>query len=272
MITIIYGPPRKGKTSYMTTLANKIAFDRSRTRVMQDEVMQMLENGFKVSIPEHCVFSNYPIRLKKFRYTDKQSYIINPFRLGFYNNEVETHFIPPYSAIFITEAQKYLNSRMAMYYPDWQSRWYEQHGHFNLDIYLDVQRPMLIDPNIRDLANFIEIVDLDESYDSFGKVSKMRWVIRKIDNSSLWEKYMNSGKTDKSCYTEEVVEYDGNVFNSYDSFSCKPKFYDGHFEEDFSLNTTTESDGSIASIIKTLEENDDELPQGFYQKRSMRSA
>ena len=272
MITIIYAPPRTGKTVFMTMLANKVAFDREQTKLMQSEVESMQQAGFNVNVPKHCVYANYDIRLKKFRYSERRSYKINPYRLGFANNFVETHFLPPYSTIFITEAQKYLNSRMAMYYPDWQSRWFEQHGHDNLNIYLDTQRPMLIDPNIRELSCFIEIMKLDKFYDDYGRINALRWTIRKIDNSSLWDRYMSSGKKDKNCYTEEIVEADYNVFLCYDSFSCKPKFLDGHFEEDFSLKEFIESDGSMRSIIEYLQKNDDELPSGFYQKRSAKGA
>ena len=66
---------------------------------------------------------------------------------------------------------------MSMYFPEWQSRWYEQHGHDSLGIYLDTQIPMLIDVNIRELASFIEIVKLKVYYDDFNKVKKLKWTI-----------------------------------------------------------------------------------------------
>ena len=146
MITIIFAPPRTGKTCFMTHIANTIAFDRQRTRAMQAEIMNKQQNGFDAihTIPAHCVSANYDMTLRKFGYSLRYNRRINPFRLGFYNPFVETHFNLPYESIFITEAQKYLNSRMSAYFPDWQSRWYEQHGHNSLDIWLDTQRPISI--------------------------------------------------------------------------------------------------------------------------------
>ena len=132
---------------------------------------------------------------------------------------LQTHFNLPYEAIGITEAQKYLNSRMSMYFPEWQSRWYEQHGHDNLDIFLDTQRPMLIDVNIRELAQFIEIVKLKISYDYYGRPCKLVWTIRTIGNSSLFDKYMSSGKQDKSCYKESKVVANYNVFDLYEDIT-----------------------------------------------------
>ena len=267
MITIIFAPPRTGKTCFMTYLLNEAAFNRSRTKSMERELKSKNNNGFNLTIPKHCVSSNYAINFRKFGYSPRPSRVVNPYRLGFKNKFVETHFNYPFEAIGITEAQKYLNSRMSMYFPEWQSRWYEQHGHNNLDIFLDTQRPMLIDVNIRELSQFVEIMNLKISYDSYGRVSALKWKIRKIENSQLFDKYMSSGKKDKSCYTEETIIANYNVFALYDSQSCKPKFYDGHLEEDFDIQESKTTEESLEGYIKYLEESDDELPKNFYQRR-----
>ena len=267
MITIIFAPPRTGKTCFMTHMLNMRAFDLERNRAMAKEIMRKNQNGFNLSIPKHCVSSNYAIGFRKFGYRLRPSRVINPFRLGFDNPFVKTHFNLPYEVIGITEAQKYLNSRMSMYFPEWQSRWYEQHGHNNLEIYLDAQRPMLIDVNIRELAQFIEVIKLQIFYDDYNRVCKLKWKIRRIENSQLFDKYMSSGKKDKSCYTEEIVVADYNVFKMYDSQFCKPKFYDGHFEEDFDILESTSTENSLEGYIRFLEDYDDELPKNFYQRR-----
>ncbi|MDE7337066.1 MAG: hypothetical protein K2N32_03010 [Clostridia bacterium] len=234
---------------------------------MQSEITYKQANGFTSikTIPDHCVSANYDITMRKFGYSPRVSRRINPYRLGFKNADVETHYNFPYEAIFITEAQKYLNSRLSKNYPDWQSRWYEQHGHNNLDIWLDTQRPMLIDVNIRELAQFIEIVKLDVCYDGFLKPCLLEWHIRRIENSSLFDKYMASGKTDKNCYTAEIVTAMYNVFDCYDSQSCKPKFYEGHFEKDFDYDQAKPTEETLDGYIKYLKEFDDELPASFYQ-------
>lgn len=253
----------------MTHIANTTAFNRQRNRQMQSELMNKQANGFIniQTIPIHCVSANYDITFKKFGYSKRFSRRINPYRLGFANKFVKTHFNLPYECICITEAQKYLNSRMSMYFPEWQSRWYEQHGHNSLDIYLDTQRPMLIDVNIRELASFIEIVKLDLKYDEYGKVKKLKWTIRRIENSSLFDKYMASGKKDKTCYTEETIIANYNVFECYDSQNCKPKFYEGHFEEDIDYNQSEPVEETLQGYLNYLKENDDELPENFYQRR-----
>ena len=121
----------------MTHILNLHAFDKLRNKQMRQEIMRKNANGFNLTIPKHCVSSNYDITFRKYGYSPRFNRRINPYRLGFDNEFVKTHFNYPYEAIGITEAQKYLNSRMSMYFPEWQSRWYEQHGHNNLDIYLE---------------------------------------------------------------------------------------------------------------------------------------
>lgn len=271
MITIIFAPPGYGKTCFMTHCLVEKMFDRERNKAMQNEIMLKQANGFTnlKTIPMHCVSANYDITGRQFRYSPRFSRRINPYRLGFKNKFVKTHFNLPYECIGITEAQKYLNSRMSMYYPEWQSRWYEQHRHNDLEIYLDTQRPMLIDVNIRDLSQFIEIVKLNIHQDKHGKILGLTWKIRKIENSSLFDKYMASGKKDKDCYTEAKVTANYNVFECYDSQSSKPKFYDGHFDEDFDLQQAEVTEETIQGYLKYLKENDDEMPEEFYQKRKM---
>ena len=268
-ITTIFAEPRAGKTAFATYLANSYMFNRERNKAMEHEILQKNANGFNLTIPKHCVFSNYDIIGRKFGYSKRFSYRFNPFRLGFKNEFVDTIFAVPYGVYIIDEAQKYLNSRMSMYYPSWQSRFYEQHGHNYLDILLVVQRPNLIDVNIRELSNFIEIVNMDIKYDEFGHPAKVIWKIRKIANSFLLDRYLASGKLDKSCYVEEKIIADGSVLSCYDCRSCKPKHYEGHLNEDFELNECEPVEETIESYVKYLEEFDDELPKGFYQKRSV---
>lgn len=269
MILTVFAPSRTGKTLFVSSVARRVAFDRMRNRLMQNEILSKQSNGFKSiqTIPIHCVSANYDLTLHKFGYRPRLSRRINPFRLGFENPYVDVHFNIPYEFIIIDEAQKYLNSRMSRYYPDWQSRWYEQHGHNNLDIILATQRPMLIDVNIRELSQFAEIVKCKLAYDRFGKVSGFKMALRHIENSGLFDKYMASGKTDKSCYTEVDYEDYFDVPACYNHQSCKPKFYDGHFGKDFDYNVAISLEDNIEGYINYLKANDDELPDNFYLKR-----
>ena len=268
-ITIIFAEPRKGKTAFSTYLAVNKMFDYERNKLMQSEILQKKTNGFNLTVPKHCVFSNYDIIGRKFGYSKRYAYRFNPFKFGYANEFVKTDLAVPYGFYVIDEAQTYFNSRLSLYYPDWQSRAFEQHGHNHLDFLFTVQRTDLIDINIRELANFIEIENMDIEYDAFSKPDKVTWSIREIDNYFMLEKYLASGKTDKKTFSVKKIVAPGYILDCYDCRSCKPKFYDGHFNEDFTLNECEPPEESIQGYISYLEKFNDELPKGFYRKRSI---
>ncbi len=268
MITIVFAKPKVGKTLYMSCIANELAFERERNKRMRLEILNKNANGFNLTIPKHCISANYDLKMRKFGHTIRKNRKINPFRLGFANEHVDVHYSFEYEAIFITEAQKYFNSRMSAYYPDWQSRYFEQHGHNSMDIFMDTQRPMLIDVNIREISSFVEVLGYKPYYDQLGQVYRVDIKLRKIENSTLFDIYMNSGKTNKNCYTECVETFYCNAYKIYDYKSCKPKFLDGHIGSDIDITEGQEIGQTIEDYIKYLEELDDELPVGFYKRRS----
>ena len=241
MITIIFGPPRIGKTAFMVKKLNEIAFDTERNRIMQAVIQAKNDiEGRKLTIPEHCVSANFEITFKKEFYSPRYARVIDPNRLGFANDKVKTHFILPYETFGIMEAQQYYNSREFGSFPKWQSSLFEQHGHNHLNFYMDTQRPGLIDINIRELAKFIEIRNLTIKYDKYDRITEMEWTVREFDNSGAVDEYMKSSKKDRSLYVEYKETYRRDVFKQYNSCYCESKFYEGHDNEDFDLAYSAE--------------------------------
>ncbi len=277
MITIIYAPPGFGKSVLMSHFLNQFAFDEDRLFAMRSEITIKNMNGFKIPMPDNCVSANYPLTMQMEGCSYRFSRKINPFRLGFANPKVETHFNFPFEVIGIDEAQIYLNSRMAFCYPAWQSRWYEAHRHNNLDIFLATQRPGLIDPNIRELADFLEVVDLRVKNNIFDEPCRLVWHCRYIPYARMYDKYISSGGLDRSCYQEREIVAEYNVFNLYNSQSCKPKFYDGYLRylendgicfDDSKIDYAYSSlpSESASAYIDYLKSFRDEYPDGFYSK------
>ena len=263
MITIIYGPPRVGKTCLMTYLLKQRAFDRERNKLMRKEIEARIEGGFKdLTIPTYSIACNYEAIFRKFRYSPRPCTVINPYKLGFLNQNVkDLHFLPPFTTFGITEAQKYFNSRRFREYPEWQSRFYEAHGHNFYDFYLDTQRPSLIDVNIRELSSFIEVVSMKISKKGFPA-----WTLREIENSALYDVYVASGKRDRSTFKEYTMKADCDVFSMYESRNLKPLFYAGHSKSDFDYNPAIETPQTRKGYIKYIQDHLKELPEGFYDK------
>lgn len=259
-ITIIFAEPRKGKTLYMSYQMNERAFEIDRYREMKKEIRLLNANGFNLTVPDYSIASNYTLICKKFRYSPRRALTINPFRLGFHNNDVRTHFLPPYTTVAISEAQKFFNSRKFAMYPDWQSRYYEAHGHNLLDFYMDTQRPDLIDVNIRDLATFVHIIESEIT------PKGVKWLIREIDSSKKYDVYSASGFRDKDCYTEKTVTADRTVLDVYDTRECRALFYEGHEDEDFYNKYWEDKKISKDYFTKYAKRYGKQIPDKFYKR------
>jgi len=272
-ICIIFGKPRKGKTAFMSYIAEQIMHSKKRYLKMCREIHTMHNIGKfpHKRTPLHCLVSNYTITRTRPMHRRKINRKINPYRLGFANQFVETHLLEPYTGICVTEGQKYWNSRMSSYLPDWQFRFFEQLGHMNYNMFIDVQRMKLIDVNIRDISYFIEIRKMKKIKDQYNRVIGIKWLIRKFEDSDSVETYLASGRRDKTCYTEHVYTADFNVLGIYNSKNCKPKFYDGHMNHNSEYDTKDDviTGETFDDYLRYLRKNDDELPYNFYKNRSV---
>lgn len=226
MITIIFGAPGTGKSSKQAHIVKQLYREQGR-RILDDcrsRIEQINEdNGLSLTVPDRVpIFSDFPITIKSGYEKTYMTYYINGYYLGLPGSENEVMFVPPGSKIFLSEAQRYYDSRKSKTMPDSISRFYEMHRHYGLDIWMDVQRPKLIDANIRELCqHFIEIVKLEHEYDALGRIVKSRWSCREFDTWDKTDRYLSGGEK-----TYEETEYvnSGNIFNSYDSFTYFDKF------------------------------------------------
>lgn len=236
MITGIFGPPRVGKTSLMVYLLTLIAFDFERTAKMQKAIRERnLLDGINRTIPDHTASANFEITFKKLGYRDRYARVIDPKRLAFAEPGTKPHFLLPWQAIGIMEAQQFFNSRKFAEFSASQSNVFEQHGHLHLDFYLDTQRPGLIDLNIRELMNFIEVRNMKINNNKDGFFESVAWTVREFANIGLVDEYMKSGKQDSSLYVEKLITSAVDVRTQYNSWSLEDRFYEGHEKEDYDL-------------------------------------
>lgn len=270
MITIVFGKPGTGKTAYLTA----DAVDHMRPSAASIELLQSCADqvhalnaaGACFELPQYPpVYSNYPITVNRGTLEPLSSYYIDGFRLGFPNDGVETLPVLPGARIYLSEAQRYYNSRLSKDLPDWVSRFYEEHRHFGLDITLDVQRPGLIDVNIRDLCNcFVEVQRLVHKTDSIGNILSTKFELRLFDDWKFVERYLSSGD---DCYTKSDREFVGNVFDHYQSRSYFNQFVPAGGQ--FSL--LRHSDIAGFDIIEDAQRAQEYYPQsapdGFYGRR-----
>lgn len=229
MITIVFGKPGAGKTAFLVQDALKYlnfgAEGRKLFARAERKVAELRDNGGEYTLPKvPPVYSNFPITCNAGSNAEARSLYIDGFHMGFDNNYVKVMHLYPGARVYLSEAQRYYNSRRSKDLPDWVSRFYEEHRHFGLNIMLDVQRPGLIDINIRELCGeIIEILGMTHKKDKIGVIRSSTWRIRVFEDWKNVEAYLG-GARDKGLYEERTVTYQGCVFAAYQSYSYFNQF------------------------------------------------
>lgn len=236
MITIITGKPGSGKTALLTALC----YSEYRLNGRKDlndckAFIAQLNAGRenKLTPPEKPpIYTDYDIQIPIGYNKVYEPYWGNGFHVGMKNEAVHTMSLPPFSKVFLQEVGKYYDSRKKTL-PEWVSRYYEKHRHWHVDFYLDLQRGMLVDKNIRDLAGKIIVIQsLVHKYNKQNSIVQSVWNCYEFSSTLNYEKYLEDGS---KTYTEEVYSYTGNIFNLYDSFNCSEEFVPKDIpDEDFS--------------------------------------
>ena len=266
MITIVFGKPGAGKTAFMAADAVRY-LNHSQAGVdlwgKTNRALEDLNNDGALFSPPVLppVYTNFPLFSNPGSYAMGRSYYIDGFHLGFENDNVEIMPVLPFSRIYLSEAQRYYNARKSKDLPDWVSRFYEEHRHFGLNILLDVQRPGLIDVNIRELCeSFVEIRGMENELDPRGNILRSTFHMRVFEDWKFVETYLSGSSTVP--YLETQTVYEGNVFECYES-----RVYFKHFiptAGDFSqiLHVSGRDVLEDAEISKILYRQTP--PEGFY--------
>lgn len=223
------------------------------------EIKKFNDGGFHLSYPKkHLVFSDYDIWTHGKRLF---SWSFNGFQFALPNDKyTDIGFYPPCSRLFFDEAQKYWNSRESNTLSDFVSRAFEYHGHFKYNIYLAIQRPVLIDKNIRELSpRVIEVVSLRHKTDN-GVILSSTWSCREYTSIAEAEKHI-AGQ--KAKYRNVRYKFEGNIFKHYDSEIFRYAFMKGRENTDFTVTPNGGYDYSVASVNRFNSEHDYAVPENF---------
>lgn len=225
MITIIYGLPGAGKGALMTALVKSIYKNEGRyilKKCYETLGEYNLEFNKELNGPQKVpIYTDYKVKFPIGYKKHYETYFLNGYYFGLENENVPVIHVPPFSRVFLTEVQRYYDSRKSSTLKEFVSRLYEMHRHNNIDIYLDLQRLGLLDLNIRELAKRIILIEkLEHTYDG-KKIISSTWYCKEFSSANEAEQYF---KESKQTFTETKFTHNGNIFLSYDSFSNKDKF------------------------------------------------
>ena len=251
MIILIAGKPGVGKTALMTYFAILDMTINAYESVQRTNrfINELNAGGYNFKPAKgHLVYSNYDIKSHMKGYVPRRSYGMEGYEFGLPDDKHPTKLVYRYSSLFFTEAQAFLNSRNYRSFRDSVSRAYEQHRHWDLNIYLDAQRATLIDLNVRELSQIIYVEKLDIKQDRLGKVKRCVWHCKLFNDIKDYDKFNESGKDFKSA--EVVYKYDGNIFKCYDSQMNMPLFLQGAKGKQFYNKKYEDVGTDYASIEK----------------------
>lgn len=219
MITLVVGKPGAGKTSLMSALAvySMTMGAKERLEKSISLIDRLNSSGYHYNYPNmHLTYTNFYVKSDYIKwYTPRVAYDLDGTDFGLEDPEHLTKNVFPYSYLFFMEGQSFLNSRASRYFRDSVSRAYENHRHWGLDIFIDAQRATLIDLNIRDISGeIIEVVSREIKQDKLGRVNEICWNTRVFQASSVYEKYLETGKLDGEFETR-VYSFPGNIHTCY---------------------------------------------------------
>lgn len=238
MITIIFGATGAGKTSLNAHFLYETYRKEGRKLLSQcNEKLReaSIACGRTLTPPANPpIFSDFKVRFLDGYESYYEPYYLNGYYFGLGNESMPTQYVVPYAKIFLSEGQRYFDSRQSKMFPRWVSDAFEMHRHFGLDIFIDVQRAKLIDINIRELCRrFLEVREMVHETTGTGKIMQTTFKCREFDSNVAVENYLQTG--DPALYRETEFVHRGNIYSLFDSFEHFRDFLPKNNEDFFYL-------------------------------------
>lgn len=232
-------------------------------------VSKLNRGGFSFTVPkDHLVFADYTItagargRIR--------NYECDGFHLGLFNEAEDgnpTMFLPPGSYVYLDEAQKYFNSRESKSLSDYVSRYYELHRHWRLHFMLAMQRPMLIDKNIRELVEETLYVEELTHRKEDGRIVGSTWQCKRFNDTAAAIAYIDGGKLDAAGAESVTYTFEGNIFRHYDSYAFMPAFLKGNEDNNFNLRPAVRGGYTREEVADFNDQHVYEVPETYYKKK-----
>lgn len=258
-ITMIYAPPKRGKTLFLAYLVQQFAFDRERLIASKGVIEHRCALGYPLQDYlryNHFVYSNVEIRTNKRGCLSRVTHFYNPFKIAVPNDKFKTTFLPEYSTIIWDECQKQLNSRKSL--NRFTSAWFEQSGHMHYDIYLATQRPKLTDLNVRELITKFIYIDSVEFVLTDTGVKTRIYTVEHTDCYSV-DEFISSGYNLNNG-SKRMYEYDGDLRKCYDAYCYNDNYYAGFVTDNPKIKVDYETD----SEYDHGDTSEYTAPKGYY--------
>lgn len=202
---------------------------------------------------QHCCFSNFDIKCVNTIIPDRKSYVVDPFRLGFFREDYETDFYPPESLFCITEGFNYFNAYMYNKFHPTFIGYLKTGRQARIDMCADSQEFGDFCTKFRQICSrFIYLEkETEPIFDAKGILVNHRLFVVEWKNYRDVNVFLKNG-TRQNCKTYELL-LDMPCWGSYDTEFCKYLHLKGRERQDYRIEHHPEirsiDDIESASVI-----------------------
>lgn len=226
-ITLVLSEPGTGKTSLLMAICKQTYLTEGKKLLVDccgilEELNKTRNEPFELPT-EPPIYTSRDCPAKFHVGFNKwyMPFMLNPYYIGV-NSNAEAQFLLPCSVVFIPELQKYTNSRKGQSLKENFYRVFEIYRHWHLRFYMDGHRGSFIDLRVRAMTrHVIEVQRQEHERDIMGRIIRTTWYCREFFSLKDYDDYMAH---DTPNYTETKYTNEGNIFDCYDSFSCRSEF------------------------------------------------
>lgn len=135
----------------------------------------------------------------------------------------------------------------------------------NFFVMIAMQRPMRLSIDIRDLATFVECIDIETIYNKYGRITAVIWTVNIIYSNTNLEQYLKSRDKD---LVDKTIKFRANfnIYNCYDSEYYLPLFFKGHEGENFVLKKSHPVEYTPAGFQEFFERNKETSEERFVRR------
>lgn len=227
-ILIFWGKRGKGKSSLMGKFMSEFMRPENAQKRIEASLYKcrtkLQPADILIEPPEdHIVFCDTFFEDNGFKGKGRRPYSMSALNFGL-PNEIHKDItpLPPYASLFLDEVQDLYDSHLGAL-PTFVTKGFElsrQPGYF---VAVTCQRPIRISKDIRDIATFVEVVEMENMYIR-GQVILTIWTVNIIYYNGDLERYIDS--RDKTLINKSIkIMFRGNIFNCYDTDFFLPMFY-----------------------------------------------